>query len=121
MAFADTFLGQHPITMTLDVSLILELAVLGLCTGFLAGLLGIGGGMVTGILFTIVAGVILGLVVHLVSVLALPRIVINGGRKGYLVGLAPQVLVQLLGKKHLHLSPMVVLNSRLLVRQYRVM
>ena len=46
MAFADTFLGQPPITMTLDVSLILELAVLGLCTGFLAGLLGIGGGMV---------------------------------------------------------------------------
>ena len=32
--------------MTLDVSLILELAALGLCTGFLAGLLGIGGGMV---------------------------------------------------------------------------
>ena len=32
--------------MFLDVSLILELAALGLCTGFLAGLLGIGGGMV---------------------------------------------------------------------------
>ena len=32
--------------MTLDLALILELAALGLCTGFLAGLLGIGGGMV---------------------------------------------------------------------------
>ncbi|MBU3654124.1 MAG: sulfite exporter TauE/SafE family protein [Limnohabitans sp.] len=32
--------------MILDTTLILELAVLGLCTGFLAGLLGIGGGMV---------------------------------------------------------------------------
>ncbi len=31
------------------------------------------------------------------SVLALPRICINGGRRGYLVGLAPQVLVDLLG------------------------
>ena len=33
------------------------------------------------------------------SVLALPRIVLNGGRRGYLVGIAPQVLVQLLGAK----------------------
>ncbi|MFM8863351.1 MAG: TSUP family transporter, partial [Limnohabitans sp.] len=32
--------------MTFEPSLILELAVLGLCTGFLAGLLGIGGGMI---------------------------------------------------------------------------
>jgi len=31
------------------------------------------------------------------SVLALPRILINGGRRGYLVGLAPQVLVDKLG------------------------
>jgi Cys-tRNA(Pro) deacylase len=31
------------------------------------------------------------------SVLALPRICINGGRRGYLVGIAPQVLVDLLG------------------------
>ena len=31
------------------------------------------------------------------SVLALPRILINGGRRGYLVGLAPQVLVDSLG------------------------
>jgi uncharacterized membrane protein YfcA len=35
-----------PFIMTLDATLILELVVLGLCTGFLAGLLGIGGGMV---------------------------------------------------------------------------
>lgn len=33
------------------------------------------------------------------SVLALPRIFINGGRRGYLVGLAPQVLVDLLGAR----------------------
>jgi Cys-tRNA(Pro) deacylase len=31
------------------------------------------------------------------SVLALPRICINGGRRGYLVGIAPQVLVEQLG------------------------
>ncbi len=30
------------------------------------------------------------------SVLALPRILINGGRRGYLVGIAPSVLVELL-------------------------
>jgi Cys-tRNA(Pro) deacylase len=30
------------------------------------------------------------------SVLALPRILINGGRRGYLLGLAPEVLTQLL-------------------------
>jgi Cys-tRNA(Pro) deacylase len=33
------------------------------------------------------------------SILALPRIVLNGGRRGYLVGMAPQVLVRLLGAK----------------------
>ena len=33
------------------------------------------------------------------SILALPRIAINGGRRGYLVGVAPQVCVQLLGAK----------------------
>jgi Cys-tRNA(Pro) deacylase len=33
------------------------------------------------------------------SVLELPRIYINGGRRGYLVGLAPQVLLDLLGAK----------------------
>jgi Cys-tRNA(Pro) deacylase len=31
------------------------------------------------------------------SVLALPRIYINGGQRGFLVGLAPQVLVDVLG------------------------
>jgi Cys-tRNA(Pro) deacylase len=31
------------------------------------------------------------------SILELPRIRINGGRRGYLVGLAPEVLVRLLG------------------------
>lgn len=33
------------------------------------------------------------------SILALPRIVLNGGRRGYLVGIEPQVVVQLLGAK----------------------
>jgi Cys-tRNA(Pro) deacylase len=33
------------------------------------------------------------------SVLALPRILINGGRRGYLVGLVPDVCVRLLGAK----------------------
>jgi prolyl-tRNA editing enzyme YbaK/EbsC (Cys-tRNA(Pro) deacylase) len=33
------------------------------------------------------------------SVLELPRICINGGRRGYLVGIAPQVLVTLLGAR----------------------
>ena len=33
------------------------------------------------------------------SVLALPRICINGGRRGYLVGIAPAVLTQALGAK----------------------
>lgn len=33
------------------------------------------------------------------GVLELPRILINGGRRGYLVGMAPQVLVQLLGAR----------------------
>ena len=36
------------------------------------------------------------------SILALPRIAINGGRRGYLVGIAPQVCVQLLGAKPVH-------------------
>jgi Cys-tRNA(Pro) deacylase len=31
------------------------------------------------------------------SILALPKILINGGRRGYLVGIDPQVCVQLLG------------------------
>lgn len=33
------------------------------------------------------------------SILALPRICINGGRRGYLVGIDPQVCVRLLGAK----------------------
>jgi len=37
-----------------------------------------------------------------VSMLALPRIAINGGRRGYLVGIAPQVCVDLLGAKPVH-------------------
>lgn len=41
MALADTF----PSLMPLEIPLIIELALLGLATGFLAGLLGIGGGM----------------------------------------------------------------------------
>ncbi len=36
------------------------------------------------------------------SVLELPRICINGGRRGYLVGIAPRVLVDLLGAKPVH-------------------
>jgi Cys-tRNA(Pro) deacylase len=31
------------------------------------------------------------------TILALPRIVINGGRRGYLVGIEPQICLQLLG------------------------
>ena len=34
-----------------------------------------------------------------VTILALPKILINGGRRGYLVGLDPNVCVQLLGAK----------------------
>jgi len=33
------------------------------------------------------------------TILELPRIVLNGGRRGYLVGIDPQVCVQLLGAK----------------------
>jgi Cys-tRNA(Pro) deacylase len=36
------------------------------------------------------------------SVLELPRILINGGRRGYLVGIAPNVLVDLLGAGPVH-------------------
>ena len=36
------------------------------------------------------------------TVLALPRICINGGRRGYLVGIAPQVLTDLLHAKPVH-------------------
>ncbi|WP_341910807.1 aminoacyl-tRNA deacylase [Polaromonas sp. YR568] len=36
------------------------------------------------------------------SILALPKIAINGGRRGYLVGIAPQVCVDLLGAESVH-------------------
>ena len=36
------------------------------------------------------------------TILALPRIAINGGRRGYLVGMAPQVCVRLLGAQPVH-------------------
>ena len=36
------------------------------------------------------------------SVLELPRIHINGGQRGYLVGIAPEVLVRLLGARVVH-------------------
>ena len=49
MALADTFYLSSPpprSNMIIEPLLLAELAVLGLCTGFLAGLLGIGGGMI---------------------------------------------------------------------------
>jgi prolyl-tRNA editing enzyme YbaK/EbsC (Cys-tRNA(Pro) deacylase) len=36
------------------------------------------------------------------TILGLPRIAINGGRRGYLVGIEPQVCVRLLGAKPVH-------------------
>ena len=46
-SLADTFYSLKAcIPMDLQPQLILELATLGICTGFLAGLLGIGGGMI---------------------------------------------------------------------------
>jgi Cys-tRNA(Pro) deacylase len=36
------------------------------------------------------------------SVLALPRIYINGGRRGYLVGIEPRVLIDQLGARAVH-------------------
>lgn len=36
------------------------------------------------------------------TVLALPRLYINGGRRGYLVGIAPQVLIDLLNATAVH-------------------
>ncbi len=36
------------------------------------------------------------------GILALPRIAINGGRRGFLVGLEPQVLIDLLGARAVH-------------------
>ena len=53
MASADTLHSYLPAPM-LDPLLIVELATLGLATGFLAGLLGIGGGMLIGPFMTII-------------------------------------------------------------------
>lgn len=36
------------------------------------------------------------------SILDLPRIAINGGKRGYLLGIAPQVCIDLLGAKPVH-------------------
>ena len=36
------------------------------------------------------------------TILALPRIAINGGRRGFLVQIEPQVCVQLLGAQPVH-------------------
>jgi Cys-tRNA(Pro) deacylase len=36
------------------------------------------------------------------SILGLPKILINGGRRGYLVGIAPDVCVRLLGARPVH-------------------
>jgi Cys-tRNA(Pro) deacylase len=36
------------------------------------------------------------------SVLGLPRILINGGRRGFLVGIEPRVLTDVLGAKPVH-------------------
>jgi uncharacterized membrane protein YfcA len=58
VALADTFfkLSQSQIHMFLEPTLIAELAALGLLTGFLAGLLGIGGGMVMVPFLTLMLG-----------------------------------------------------------------
>lgn len=44
------------------------------------------------------------------TILELPKILINGGRRGYLVGLAPQVCVDLLGAKPVHCALAEVLE-----------
>jgi len=46
--------SPHTLSPMLDPVLILELAALGLCTGYLAGLLGIGGGMLIGPFMTLI-------------------------------------------------------------------
>jgi len=53
---ADTFSPPNACLKAcmLEPSLILELAALGLCTGFLAGLLGVGGGMMIGPFMTLI-------------------------------------------------------------------
>jgi uncharacterized membrane protein YfcA len=56
VALADTYSPDTatPCTMHLEPLLIVELAALGLATGFLAGLLGIGGGMLMGPFLTLI-------------------------------------------------------------------
>jgi len=44
------------------------------------------------------------------TILELPRILINGGRRGYLVGIAPQVCVQVLGARPVHCAMAEVLS-----------
>jgi len=58
VALADTFLklSQSPTHMLIEPTLILELGLLGLITGFLAGLLGIGGGMIMVPFLTLMLG-----------------------------------------------------------------
>ena len=39
------------------------------------------------------------------TILGVPEILINGGRRGYLVGIAPAVLVDVLGAHPVHCAP----------------
>ena len=51
-------------------------------------------------MFGIIFGTKKGLPVYVeATVLVLPRILINGGRRGFLVGIAPAVLTQALGAR----------------------
>ena len=68
MVLTDT--TSHP-TLMLDPILIFELAALGLATGFLAGLLGIGGGMLIGPFMTIILSSV-GVAADLAVKMAIP-------------------------------------------------